>query len=60
MHTFTDPSLASIFSLMAVEAVEAAVTMVAEESLGDMTITEPKVSPKTPKYAISLSFSVVK
>ena len=58
MRTFTDPSLVSTNSPMAVGAVGAAVTMVAVETLGDMTITKPKVSSKASKKTFEIGISI--
>ena len=45
---------------MAVGAAGASVPMVAVETLGDITITKPKVSPKAPNKAFGLGISVKK
>ena len=57
MHTFTAPSLVSTNSPMAVGAMGAALNMVAVETLGDIPITKPKVSPKSPKKTFDLGIS---
>ena len=55
LFPFTDPSLASTFSPMAVGAVGAFMAMMAVEVMDAITINTPKVSPKTPEKAINNS-----